>query len=427
MALSALPLPVIALARDIEAFALLKQRSLAQRVGRVHILPATPDTTQWGWFDNAQAPVLSIQSGDTVVMETMMAAGNQILPGVSIEQITKLRLDNPGRGPHTITGPIYVEGAEPGDVLKIRINRIVPRTYGANWNLPGALKLGQFPDEFPEGQVRYFYFDLRAMTTQFSPDIEIPLRPFPGILGVARAEPGRYSTVPPGPFGGNMDIRELTEGTTLFVPVFVEGALLWSGDSHAAQGNGEINLTAIETAFNELSLTVEVLKGRTLRWPLIETPDHWIITGMDRDLNRALEIMKVEAIHFLADQRKISALQAERLLPSVADVRIAEVVNQVKGVYARISKRSAKVRLAAHPTRESHRNYVTAASSPDLQKAMDEAASAMIGLLASKRGLSRLDAYSLASLTMDARVGAMDEDRKSVHCLVAKNLWQNAA
>lgn len=162
-----------------------------------------------------------MQSRDTVVMETMMAAANQILPGVSIEEITKLRVDNPGRGPHTITGPIYIEGAEPGDVLKIRINRIVPRTYEANWNLPGALKLGQFPDEFPEWQVRYFYFDLRRMTTQFSPDIEIPLRPFPGILGVARAEPGRYSTVPPGPFGGNMDIRELTEGTTLFLPVLV--------------------------------------------------------------------------------------------------------------------------------------------------------------------------------------------------------------
>ncbi|MFN0316843.1 MAG: acetamidase/formamidase family protein [Burkholderiales bacterium] len=426
MALSALPLPVIALPRDLEAFALLKQRSQAQLVGRVHILPATPDTTQWGWFDNAQAPVLSIQSRDTVVMETMMAAANQILPGVSIEQITKLRVDNPGRGPHTITGPIYVEGAQPGDVLKIRINRIVPRTYGANWNLPGALKLGQFPDEFPEGQVRYFYFDLRRMTTQFSPDIEIPLRPFPGILGVARAEPGRYSTVPPGPFGGNMDIRELTEGTTLFLPVFVEGALLWSGDSHAAQGNGEINLTAIETAFNELSLTVEVIKGQTLRWPRIETPDHWIIAGMDRDLNKALEIMKNEAIDFLVQQRKITAAQAEKLLPSVADVRIAEVVNQVKGVYARISKRGEKVRLGAHPVRESQRNYVTTASSPDLQKAMDEAASAMIGMLSEKRGLSRLDAYSLASLTMDARVSAIGEDRKSVHCLVPKNLWHGA-
>jgi len=147
---------------------------------------------------------------------------------------------------------------------------------------------------------------------------------------------------------------------------------------------------------------------------------------MDRDLNRALTIMKSEAINFLAEQRKISVSQAEKLLSSLADVRIAEVVNQVKGVYARISKRGEKVRLAAHPTRESQRHYVTTATAPDLQKAMDDASLAMIDLLAARRGLSRLDAYSLASLTMDARVGSMDEDRKSVHCLVAKNLWQRA-
>ncbi|MSQ58935.1 MAG: hypothetical protein EXR36_04650 [Betaproteobacteria bacterium] len=136
--------------------------------------------------------------------------------------------------------------------------------------------------------------------------------------------------------------------------------------------------------------------------------------------------MKGEAVEFLVQQRKITASQAEKLLLYVADVRIAEVVNQVKGVYARISKRGEKVRLAAHPVRESQRNYVTTASSPDLQKAMDEAASAMIGMLSEKRGLSRLDAYSLASLTMDARVGATGADRKSVHCLVPKSLWQNA-
>ena len=126
------------------------------KVGDVYVLPATPETTQWGWFDNAQPPVLRLRSGDRVSMETQMASANQVLPGVSIEEITRMRLAYPGRGPHTITGPIFIEEAEPGDVLKIHIERIVPRTYGANWNLPGELGLGQFPDRCPDGQVRYF-------------------------------------------------------------------------------------------------------------------------------------------------------------------------------------------------------------------------------------------------------------------------------
>lgn len=116
------------------------------------LLPATLETTQWGWFDNAQAPVLTVASGDTVVMETMMHAHNQIVPGTTIDQIKKMRTDFPGRGPHSLTGPVYVTGAEPGDVLKVHINKIVPRTYATNFNVPGMF--GEFPKDFPEGQVR---------------------------------------------------------------------------------------------------------------------------------------------------------------------------------------------------------------------------------------------------------------------------------
>lgn len=426
LALSALPIASSALPRDLEALQMLKTRSLDRKIGGVYMLPATADTTQWGWFDNAQTPVMSIRSGDTVVMETMMASSNQILPGVSIEEITRLRVDHPGRGPHTITGPIWVEGAEPGDVLKIRINRIVLRPYGANWNLPGALGLGQFPDAFPDAQVRYFYFDLDRMVTRFAPGVEIPLRPFPGIVGVARAEPGRYSTIPPGPFGGNMDIRELTQGTTLYLPVLVQGALLWSGDSHAAQGNGEINLTAIETAFNELSLTVEVIKGEPLDWPRIETPTHWITVGYDRDLNKALAILKAETAKFLSKARKISSEHATALMPSVADVRIAEVVNQMKGVYALLPKRRGAAKLPTRPTAETARYYATSAADASLQVAMDVAARDMIAFLNERKGFARLDAYAFASLAMDARVGDLRDERKSVHCVVPKSIWVGA-
>src|SRR6478752_9785630 len=226
---------------------------------KVHVLPATLETTQWGWFDNSQPPVLRVKSGDTIALETMMHSHNQVVPGATIEQIKKLRTDFPGRGPHTLTGPVYIEGAEPVDVLKVRINKIVPRAYGTNFNVPGMF--GQFPSKFPEGQVKYFYLDLERKVAEFAPGIEIPLAPFPGTIGVARAEPGQYSSVPPGRYGGNLDIRDMTEGATLYVPVFVKGALLWTGDSHAAQGNGEINLTALETAYKEMNVTVEVIKN----------------------------------------------------------------------------------------------------------------------------------------------------------------------
>lgn len=393
------------------------------KLGGVHVLPATPHTTQWGWFDNAQPPVLRMRAGERVSMETLMAAANGVLPGVSIEAITRTRLEEPGRGPHTITGPIYVEGAEPGDALKIRIERIVPRPYGANWNLPGELGLGQFPDRFPDGQVRYFYFDLERGSTQFAPGIDVPLRPFPGVLAVARAEPGRYGTVPPGPFGGNMDVREMVAGTTVYLPVFVEGALLWSGDSHAAQGNGEINLTAIETAFSELRLHVDVIKRQRLAWPRIETPTHWITVGYDRDLDKALEILKAETRVFLAETQDLAADKVEEWMATRYDCRISEVVNQVKGVYCMIPKQGVKLDRPARPLQETPEHFVTGAASPDLQTAMNEAAFAMIEQIAQRKGMTLMDAYSLMSLTMDARLGDIADTRKSVHCLVPKSLW----
>src|SRR5262249_2519392 len=202
--------------------------------GKVHLLPATMETTQLGWYDNAQKPVLTINSGDTVVMETMMHFHDRLLPGGAwLDELLKIRQEYPGRGAHTLTGPIYVEGAEPGDVLKVKINKIVPRSYGVNMNYPGLL--GQFPKEFPEGRMRFVYLDWDKKEAEFLPGLFVPLRPFPGVLGVARAEPGRYSTVPPGRYGGNLDLRELTAGSTLYVPVFVKGALLWASDAHAAQ------------------------------------------------------------------------------------------------------------------------------------------------------------------------------------------------
>ena len=395
--------------------------TLASRFpGKVHLLPATLETTQWGWFDNAQAPVLTVDSGDTIVLETMMHSHNQVVPGRTIEEIKKLRTDHPGRGPHTVTGPIYVNTAEPGDVLKVRLNKIVPRAYGTNFNVPGMF--GQFPKEYQDGQVKYLYLDWERRVTEFLPGVYIPLRPFPGTLGVARKEPGRYSTVPPGEFAGNMDIRDFVEGTTLYVPVHVKGALLWSGDSHAAQGNGEVNLTAIETAYRELNVTVEVVKGKPLDFPRIETPRSWISMGFDQDLNKAWAQTKAQTIKLLAEMRGVSAERAEALMPSTSDCRVSQVVNIKKGIHCLNPKNPATKEDLARPTRETPAYYVTYAKDADLNKAIDSASMAMIKLLEGK-GIARLDAYGLASAAMDCRVGDMRGAEGNIHCLLPKSLW----
>ena len=390
--------------------------------GKVHLLPATMETTQWGWFNNAQPPVLHVDSGDSIVFETMMHSHNQVVPGTTIDQIKKLRTDFPGRGPHTLTGPVYIEGAEPGDVLKVRINKIVPRAYGTNFNVPGMF--GEFPSKFPEGQVKYFYLDLERKVAEFAPGIEIPLAPFPGTIGVARAEPGQYSSVPPGRYAGNIDVRDLKEGATLYVPVFVKGALLWTGDSHAAQGNGEINLTALETAYKEMNVTVDVVKNMKIEWPRIETKDAWITLGIDRDLNKALEILMSETSKLLIEQRSLDNGQAQKMMMAAWDCRITQVVDVNKGIHCFSAKGAKSARkIEALPDQEDKTYLVTVGKDADLNKAMDDASWAMIELLQSEKKLSRLDAYSFASMVMDCRLAAPRAQVKAVHCLVPKSTW----
>ena len=392
--------------------------------GAVHVLPANTDTTQWGWFNNAQPPVLHVDSGDTVLFETMMHSHNQIVPGTTIEEIKKLRTDYPGRGPHSLTGPVYVNGAEPGDVLKVHINRIVPRAYATNFNVPGMF--GEFPDRFPQGQVKYFYLDLDRKVAEFAPGIEIPLAPFPGTIGVARAEAGQYSSVPPGAYGGNMDIRDLVEGTTLYLPVFVKGALLWTGDSHAAQGNGEINLTALETAFKEMSVTVEVVKTMKLEWPRIETGEAWISMGIAPGLDAALDLVELETAKVLMEERKMAVADTAAAVFAEWDCRVSQVVDINKGLHCFTAKTGVRRAVEPLPEREDDRYLVTVGRDPSLDKAMDGASWQMIELLERDRKLTRLDAYGLASMVMDCRVAVPGSTGKTVHCLVPKSVFVTA-
>jgi acetamidase/formamidase len=283
---------------------------------------------------------------------------------------------------------------------------------------------GQFPNVYSDGQVKYMYLDLEKKVTEFLPGVFIPLRPFPGTTAVARKEPGRYTTVIPGEFAGNMDIRDFTEGASLYVPVHVPGALLWTGDSHAAQGNGEINLTAVETAYREMNITLDVIKGNPLAWPRIETRTSWITMGFDQDLNKAWDQAKAETIKYLSGQRSISADQAARLMPTVSDCRVSQVVNVKKGIHCLNPKNVRAKEDMERPTRETPKYYVTHVKDADFNKAMNDASMAMIKFLETEKKVARLDAYGLASVAMDCRVGAVSDTEKNVHCVIPKSLWQ---
>ncbi|MCX7121000.1 MAG: acetamidase/formamidase family protein [Gammaproteobacteria bacterium] len=402
-----------------QASMLAPKQSHAQ-LAHTYILPATPATTQWGVFDSAHAPVLTINSGDTVVIETMAAADNMVVPGgANIAQIIKMNNAIPGRGPHTLTGPIYINDAEPGDVLKIHFNKIIPRPYASNDIVPGK---GLFPKQFPNGLVRYFYLDVKKMQMQFAPGIVVPLAPFPGVVAVARAESGSFNSIPPGPFGGNMDLRELTQGTTLYLPVFKKGALLWTGDSHAGQGNGEIDLTAIETAFAEFSITVELVKHKALTWPRAETKTDWIAVGYDKDINKALSIAKSEAIKLIVDQRKVSKTEAEKILFSTWNCPISEVVDELQGVYCMVPKKS-NVGVFPLPTADTQSEFVTVGKNADLEEAMKTASMAMIKKLEKEKKMDAVDAYMLSSFALDCRIEKYVSGDKTVHCMMPKRLW----
>jgi acetamidase/formamidase len=325
----------------------------APATGKIYELHARPETVQWGWLDPKEPPKLTIASGDVVAIETLMHAKDQIQKGTSMEQIVALRKSNPGGGPHSLTGPVYVEGAEPGDVLEIRILDIVPKKVGANFNLPGKdfPTVGALAPEFPEGFVRYFDLDWDHKQTEFKPGIVLPLRPFPGILAVgidpedpsprkggAKDPLAPVSTLRPWKNGSNMDINELTAGSTIYLPVFLKGGLIWTGDSHCAQGNGEVNLTALECSFEKIVLQPIVHKDMKLVWPRIETPTHYIQVGFDESLDKAMVIAVAETVDFLATQKHLDRYEAYSLTALAADCRVSQVVDIRKGVHCMVPK-----------------------------------------------------------------------------------------
>ena len=321
-----------------------------------YFLPATADNVQWGWYDPAEKPKLTVHSGDTVSIETLSHSLGQIKPGVGMDEIMKLRRQNDGGGPHSITGPIYVAEAEPGDTLEIRFLKIVPKSDAFNFNLPGKEfpSVGLLASEFPEGFVRYFKLDLARMETQFKPGIIVDIKPFPGTFAVgvdpnepeAKAGPpihdtkGRTSTLRPWKNGSNMDLNELQAGSILYLQVFQKGGLIWTGDSHCRQGNGEVNLTALECAYKEIEIQPIVRKDLKTDWPWAETKTDWIFMGYDEDLNQAMKIAVEQTVHWLSTQTIVpmSREEAYSLTSIVGDCRVTQVVDIRKGVHCMIPK-----------------------------------------------------------------------------------------
>ncbi|MGZ8842046.1 MAG: DUF6438 domain-containing protein [Pyrinomonadaceae bacterium] len=307
-------------------------------------LKPTPKTIAWGYYDASTPPVMRIKSGDLVEIQTLITSSPTRLEGAGVKPADveqSLRdiwreVTNKGPGGHILTGPIFIEGAEPGDVLEVRIKEIklaIPYAYNAF--RPGA---GYLPEDFPYARMRIIPLDERRMVANFADGVEVPLRPFFGSIGVAPPEPsGRISSAPPWVHAGNLDNKELVAGTTLFIPVHVKGALLLVGDGHAAQGNGEVTITALETS---LVGTFEVIvrKDMKLRWPRAETETHYISMGIHEDLNEATKMALREMINFLVNEKHLTRDDAYMLSSVAADLSITQLVDGNKGVHAMIPK-----------------------------------------------------------------------------------------
>jgi acetamidase/formamidase len=311
-------------------------------------LAAGPKTVVVGNYWSESKPVLTIKSGDTVTIETVGTAGVTALERLnvpadqipdSLRAITKAMADKTlerGPGGHILTGPIFIEGAEPGDVLELHIDQItmpVPWAHNSFSQTSGFLK-----EDFKERYSRIINLDREHNVALFAPNITIPLHPFFGSMGVA-PDPalGKVNSAPPGMHAGNLDNRNLVAGSTLYIPIHVKGALFQVGDGHAGQGDGEVDITAMETPLIGTFRFV-VRKDLKLTWPRAETPTHFFVMGTDEDLTVATTVAVREMIDFLVTQKGLSKNDAYVLTSIAADFAITQLVDGKKGVHGMIAK-----------------------------------------------------------------------------------------
>lgn len=334
---------------------------------RVHELPVTPATCFWGFFDNALPPVLRVASGDIVHIETLTHQAGDA-PDLLMDAGTRAVYDAipaAARGPgvHIMTGPIWVEGAEPGDTLEVRVLDMAPRLpYGTNI----AAWWGYLYDDFGKERITIykidaaaglaraaFAFDYRTTLRYEHPgnvtppdpatrqpalaNVIVPLRPHFGVGGVAPRENGRLNSIPPGAFGGNVDNWRFGPGAAMYYPVFHRGALCYLGDPHMAEGDAELSGTAIEASANAWVRLV-VHKDFPVAHPILETPTHWITHGFDEDLNRAMKAAARRLLEFLVAHRGLTRDDAYSLISVAADFAVTQVVDIRQGVHGAIAK-----------------------------------------------------------------------------------------
>jgi acetamidase/formamidase len=312
---------------------------------KTHRLEATPATVAYGYYWSGATPVLKIASGDIIDVDTLLTNSPTGLAKAGVADakiqaslkavVAEVTGDRKGPGGHILTGPVYVEGAQPGDVLEVKILSIdLPIDYGYN----GCS--GYLPDNCDRDvPAKIITLNRQKMTAEFLPGIVIPLRPFFGSMGVAPApEVGRLSSVPPGHHAGNLDNRELVAGSTLYIPIFAPGALFEIGDGHVAQGDGEVDQTAIETSLRgRLQLTVR--KDMKLTWPRAETATDFISMATDPDLAVATKGAIQEMVDFLVAEKQLTRHQAYQLVSVAGHVAITQLVDKPNlGVHVRLPK-----------------------------------------------------------------------------------------
>jgi acetamidase/formamidase len=297
-----------------------------------HRLMPSPSTVAWGYYDAAATPVLRVKSGEIVEIGTLITSNPTRLEAAGVkpadveQSLRDINKENRPHGPggHILTGPVYVEGADSGDVLEVRIRSVelaIPYAYNSFGPRSGFL-----PEDFGYSK------------TKFADGITIPIRPFFGSMGVAPpASMGKINSAPPGIHAGNLDNKELVAGTTLYIPVHTKGALFEVGDGHAGQGNGEVDITALETSLLG-KFEFIVRKDLHLTWPRGETPTHWIAMGIDKDLTIATKIAVREAINFLVTMKGMTKDDAYMLTSTACDVDITQLVDGTVGVHVMIPK-----------------------------------------------------------------------------------------
>lgn len=284
----------------------------------------------FGW-DNSILPVATVAPGSSIEFECQDSSAGQLTPVSTVEDVERLDFGkiNP------VSGPIYIDGAKPGDVIKVTINEFKPSGFGWTANIPG---FGLLADQFEEAALHIWSYDKNTLApSAFGPGGKVPLKPFAGTIGLAPAEPGLHSIVPPRRVGGNLDIRDLSVGTVLYLPVEVEGALFSIGDTHAAQGDGEICGTAIESPMNAV-LTIDLVKDEKLQMPRFTTPGpvarhldekgYEVTTGIGEDLMQGARAAVSQMVDLLAGRYNMAAVDAYMLCSVCGDLRISEIVDQ---------------------------------------------------------------------------------------------------